>query len=201
MNEQGIQAPRVTAIVLAAGASSRMGQPKPLLDWGGKPLVRHIVEQVRAAGLEPIVVLGCQAEQVRLALEGSGARVVVNANWEQGMGSSLRAGLDAVPDEAEAVVFVHVDQPRLTPELLAALVARFHASRAPIVLPAHGERRGPPVLFARALFGELAQVRGDEGGRGVIRKYASQVAIVPVQEPDVLDDIDTWQEYEESVRD
>jgi molybdenum cofactor cytidylyltransferase len=185
--------------VLAAGASSRMGQPKQLLDWGGKPMVRHVVEQVRKAGLEAFAVLGCQAEQVCLALEGSGARLVINADWEQGLGSSLRAGLAAVPDEVGGIVFVHADQPRLTPDLLAALVARFRASRAPIVLPAYGERRGPPVLFARALFGELAQARGDEGGRGIIQRYAAQVAIVPVQEPDVLNDIDTWQEYEEGL--
>jgi molybdenum cofactor cytidylyltransferase len=200
MSERITQASPVAAVVLAAGGASRMGQPKQLLDWGGKPMVRHVVEQVRAAGLEPIVVLGCQAERVSPALEDSGAHLVVNADWEQGLGSSLRAGLAAVPDKAEAVAFVHADQPKITSDLLAALVACFRASRAPIVLLGQGERRGPPVLFARALFDELAQVQGDEGGRALIQKYAAQVRCVQVQEADVLNDIDTWQEYEESLR-
>ncbi len=185
---------RVTAVVLAAGASTRMGQLKQLLDWRGQPMVRHVVNLVRAAQLPAIVVLGCQADRVRAALAGSDARIVINEDWERGLSASLCAGLAAAPADAEAVLFVQADQPNITPQLLQSLVARFE-SGAPIVAPAHHGRRGTPVLFARELFDELLHISGDEGGRSLIQKYASRVATIQVDDPNILADIDTLEDY------
>lgn len=190
----------IAVVVLAAGASTRMGQPKQLLDWGGKPLVRHVVDQVLGGqdGILPhrvIVVLGSHADQVRAALEGSDVRLVVNAEWERGLSASLCAGLAAVPADVAAVVFVHADQPNVTPQLLAALATRFHETGAPIVVPVYHGQRSTPTLFARELFDELAHVSGDEGGRSLIFKHADRVAVVEADDPHTLADIDTIQDY------
>ncbi len=186
---------RVAAIVLAAGGSTRMGQPKQLLDWRGKPLIRHVVEQVQSVQLDTIAVLGHSAAQVRAALEGSDVHLVVNPDWERGLSTSLRAGLAAAPDQVEAALFVHADQPNITPELLNKLIARWRESGASIVVPTHRGQRGTPVLFARELFDELAAISGDEGGRSLIQKYPARVSTVEIDDPTTLADIDTLEDY------
>jgi 4-nitrophenyl phosphatase len=186
----------IAVIVLAAGGSTRFGQPKQLLDWHGAPLVSYIADVALSAGLVPvIVVLGCRAKAVQAALGTRPVQTTMNWRWEQGLSTSVQTGLSALPPETEAVIFVQCDQPLITPDLLRALVTRFEESGAPIVHPTHAGRRGTPVLFARRLFSELAAVSGDEGGRALIHRYAKNVASVPVANPDVLADIDTPADY------
>ena len=188
---------RITAVVLAAGASTRFGQPKQLLDWSGKPFLAHIADVALEAELAPvIVVLGCQAEAARAALGTRPVQAVMNWRWEQGLSTSMQVGLAALTPTAEAVIFMQCDQPLVTPDLLRALVARFEETGAPIVYPTHAGQRGTPALFARRLFPELAAVSGDEGGRAVIARHADEVATVEVVDPDVLADIDTPTDYE-----
>ncbi|MFZ5919102.1 MAG: selenium cofactor biosynthesis protein YqeC [Chloroflexota bacterium] len=184
----------VAAVVLAAGASTRMGRPKQLLPWGpqNQPMLRHVVQTTLAAGLEEvIVVLGHAAEQITPALDGLPVRIVVNPAWADGLSSSVRAGLDAISPEAQAALFLLADQPRLTPRVVAALVARFRRTRAAIVVPAAAERRGAPALFARALFGELRAVHGDRGGRALIARHAGEVVAIPIADATLLADMDT----------
>ncbi|MCK4451865.1 MAG: HAD-IIA family hydrolase [Anaerolineae bacterium] len=188
---------RITVVILAAGASTRFGQPKQLLDWGGKPFLAHIADIALEAGFAPvIVVLGCQAEAARAALSTRPVQAVMNWRWEQGLSTSVQVGLAALTPTAEAVIFMQCDQPLVTPDLLRALVARFDETDAPIVHPTHAGQRGTPTLFARRLFPELAAVSGDEGGRAVIARHADEVATVEVTDPDVLADIDTPADYE-----
>jgi 4-nitrophenyl phosphatase len=195
---------RIGAVILAAGASTRFGQPKQLLDWDGVPLLVHVVDVVVAAGLGPtIVALGCLAESVRAALDAAAYRrgwvsvqTVMNWRWEEGMSTSVQVGLSALPPETEGAVFLQCDQPLITPDLLRSLVTRFEETDASIVHPTHAGQRGTPVLFSRRLFAELAAVTGDEGGRSLITRHAQDVATVQVTDPTVLADIDTPDEYE-----
>ena len=195
---------KTAAILLAAGASTRFGQPKQLLDWDGVPLLAHTADTALAAGLAPvIVVLGCQAEAACAALDTAvnghcwgPVQTVMNWRWEQGLSTSVQAGLAALPPETEAAIFLQCDQPLVTPDLLRALVARFEETNALIVHPTHAGQRGTPTLFARRLFPKLAAVTGDEGGRSLIAHYTNEVATVEVTNPDTLADVDTPTDYE-----
>jgi 4-nitrophenyl phosphatase len=188
---------QVAAVILAAGASTRFGQPKQLLDWKGVPLLAHVADVALAAGLAPVIaVLGCQAQAARAALGTQPVGAAMNWRWEEGLSTSVQAGLAALPPETDAAVFLQCDQPLITPGLLRALVACFEETDAPIVRPVHAGQPGTPVLFARRLFPELAAVSGDEGGRSLISRYSKDVATVETADPDVLVDVDTLADYE-----
>jgi len=187
----------VAAVVLAAGGSRRMGQTKQLLPIDGQPMVRRVVQAVCQAGLaQVVVVVGAEGERVARALADLELEIVHNQAWEQGMSTSVRAGLGALRPEIEAALLVLADQPGLTPGVLNAVVEGYRVSRAPIVAPFYRGRRGNPVLFARALFAELGQVEGDRGGRALLVRYEQDVAHVDLDDAAILLDVDTRQDYE-----
>ena len=186
----------IGAIVLAAGGSERMGQPKQLLPLAGRPVVHHVTSALVALGLaQVIVVTGAHAEAVGAALADLPLKIVVNESWPEGMSSSIRTGLRALHPDTQAVLLVLADQPALTTDLLQSLLARYRASGAPIVAPVYRGQRGNPVLFDRALFPELLAVRGDRGGRALIEKYHEQVELVVVDDPAVIADVDSPEDY------
>ncbi|MHB8928365.1 MAG: selenium cofactor biosynthesis protein YqeC [Bacillota bacterium] len=210
-------APSVAAIVLAAGASTRMGAPKQLLQWEDEPLIVRAVRQTLEARVAPVVVvLGHKADEIKPLLEPLQRRarerlwVTVNQDYlEGGQSSSVRAGLAALAaadrGRARAVVFVNCDQPLLRAEHIDTLVARFEAAEAgegrsapegAIVIPVHDGRRGHPVLFGRGFFGELAGVTGNEGGRSVIRRHPQAVIEVPSDRA-ALADVDSPEDFRE----
>jgi molybdenum cofactor cytidylyltransferase len=192
---------QIAAIVLAAGGSVRMGQPKQLLPIGGQPMVRRVVEAVCGAGLDQVVVVtGAYAAEVRQALAGLNLEMIFNESWSGGLSTSLRHGIKALRPEIGAVLIVLADQPALTPGLLEMLVARYRATGAPIVAPVHRGRRGNPVLFARTVFSELLAVEGDQGGRAFLARHADRLEQVEVDDPAVLFDVDTLHDYEEAKK-
>jgi molybdenum cofactor cytidylyltransferase len=189
--------PQVAAIVLAAGGSTRMGQPKQLLPIGGQPMVRRVTAAACATELaQVVVVVGAQADAVRQALAGLPVDVVFNGSWAEGMSTSVQAGLSALASGIQAVLIILADQPGLTPDLLNTLITHYHATRAAIVAPLYQGQRGNPVLFDRSLFGELLTARGDQGGRMLILRHERDVERVEVDDPSVLLDVDTRQDYE-----
>ena len=190
---------RVGAIVLAAGGSRRFGAPKQLLPWEGKTLLRHVVDRVLDSSVGQVaVVLGHEREAVGALLKDKGVQTVVNQDWEQGQASSVRAGLQALPESYDACLFVLADQPHVTSDLIDSIVARYRRTLAPIVLPVYRGRRGNPVLFALALFPELLEMQGDQGGRQVIERHEQEIEAVEVDDPSLFLDIDTVEEYEDS---
>jgi molybdenum cofactor cytidylyltransferase len=188
---------RTVAVVLAAGGSTRFSQPKQLLDWGGEPLVRHVVKTVLAAAVnQVVVVVGHRAEEVRAALAGLPVIVVVNPNWDYGLSTSVRSGLEAAAPGWGAALFVQADQPLLTAAVINALIQRHRETLAPIVYPSFHGQRGTPTLFDRALAGELLAVEGDRGGSALLPKYRDRAQAVPVDNGGILEDIDTEDDYQ-----
>lgn len=170
------------AVILAAGASTRLGQPKQRIQLGGESLLRRTARLAVEAGCAPVlVVLGFQAEQMRPELEGLAVRAVVNDSWVEGMGSSLRRGVEALgqtqPHPGAALVLV-CDQPRLTLDHLRQLRLIHSEGNAPITASSYGGRAGVPAVFAEALFPQLAAAAGDRGARDLIRQSAGPIRVV-----------------------
>lgn len=187
---------RVAAIVLAAGAASRFGALKQLLPWGCGTLLSQVVDTALSSQAEPVVVvLGHQAEACRAALGKRPVSVVLNPEWEQGQSSSVRTGLATLPLNVQAALFLLADQPRVAVATLDALIERYRATLAPVVWPEYAGRRGNPVLFDRSLFPELMRLSQDVGGRALLADYAASAERVPVDDPGILLDIDTPDDY------
>jgi len=190
---------RVAAVVLAAGGSSRFGSPKQLLQWGDKTLLQHVVDRVLGSSVDQVVVvLGHEAELIASLIGDRALQVVVNEDWARGQSGSLQAGLQALPQMCDACLFVLADQPNITPQLIDSMLDRYRRTLAAIVAPVHRRRRGNPVLFARSLFPELLDMRGDQGGRQVLRRHEQEVEPVEVHDPSLFLDIDTVENYEEA---
>ncbi|HEX5689734.1 MAG TPA: molybdenum cofactor cytidylyltransferase [Roseiflexaceae bacterium] len=198
MNHQ----PTIAAIILAAGAASRMGQPKQLLDWHGKPLVRRAAETAGAANCDPVlVVVGAARDAVVAALDGLPLLIVENPDYAAGQSTSLRAGVAALGPETEAVLVLLGDQPFVTPAIVEQIVDTWRNTGASIVAPVYGGQRGNPVLFARAVFPELLAIEGDQGARAILAADRSRVALVHFDDPRPLADIDTPEDYRRLTHD
>jgi len=186
----------VAGIILAAGASQRMGQPKPLLLWRGKSFICHVARTALDAGLAPVViVIGAHADEVRSALADLPVEIVYNPNWAEGQSTSVQAGLQALPPETTAAIFLLADQPRIPVELVRALMARHAQTQPPIVAPMIEGKRGNPVLFDYGVFPDLMSLQGDAGGRLIFSRYPA--AYVPWHDPNLLLDVDTFEDYEQ----
>ena len=188
----------IAGILLAAGMSTRMGEPKALLDWGGEPLVRYQVRQLREAGAdEVVVVLGHRGDDVHREMRGLDCRTVLNATYQLGRAGSLRAGAKAVSREAETIVVLNVDQPRAAALIRAVIEAR--TPEAAAARPAHGGRHGHPVALAGRLRGELLEASEEDGGlRGVLAAHADAIVDAPAGEECLLD-LNTRAEYEAAL--
>jgi molybdenum cofactor cytidylyltransferase len=187
-------APRVGALVLAAGLSRRMnGVNKLLAELGGRPVVAHAVDAALASPAWPVVVVtGHEAERVRAVLAGRAVRFAHNATPELGLSASLRTGLAALGGEVEAAVVCLGDMPLVRAEHLAALVAAFEAGgRRAICAPSFEGRRGNPVLWPARFFPALAALSGDAGARALLDAHAGEVCYVPVADAGVTLDVDT----------
>ncbi len=191
----------VAAILLAAGLSTRMGTPKPLLPWDGRTLAEYQVAQLVAAGAaQVIVVTGHARAEVERVLAGTEARLVHNPRYAEGRAGSVRVGAAAVQEPVAAVLTLNVDQPRPA-ELIRALIAAHLAGGAAITVPVWAGRRGHPAVFAGTLLPELRAVTEEgEGLRAVRRAHTAQTREVDLGDPRVLVDINTPESYREARR-
>jgi molybdenum cofactor cytidylyltransferase len=188
----------IAGIILSAGASSRMGTPKAMLPLNGETFLDRLIRLFSEAGIPPIVVLGHQAVEIQSGIQrGSEGRFVVNPDPRRGMLSSLQCGLEAVPQEAEAVMFMPVDHPNLERSTLEKLIGHFNAELAPVTVPTFQGEHGHPVLIARPLIAELLALPVTAQASDVIHRYRGQTAYIPVDDPAVTSDIDDRAAYAE----
>lgn len=200
----------IRGIVLAAGASSRMGTAKAALPFGqtGETALAHVARALLRGGVPDIVVVaGAHIDAVRAAMPtfadrgrpGSPRiRMIEHPDWQRGQLSSLLAGLDAIDDALlEAAVVTLVDVPLLQPSTVGAVIAEWRRCRAPIVRPAHGGRHGHPVIFDRSVFEDLREADVNVGAKAVFEKHRPRIVNVEVNDPGAFEDMDTREQYEE----
>jgi molybdenum cofactor cytidylyltransferase len=192
---------RIAGIVLAAGKSSRMGTVKQLLPFRDKNLLSQVISNALAASISPlIVVIGHQATQIQVAIDFTGAEVVVAPDYENGQSASLKAGLSQVPMECGGAIFLLGDQPLVSGRIIDAIVSAYRRTEQDILIPTFKGQRGTPVLIARPLFGELFFLEGDTGARALFEKFADRILEVEIDDRAIRIDIDTWAEYQNACR-
>ena len=206
LKEEMIHAVRepIAGIILAAGESTRFGQPKQLLDWRGEPFVRAVVKTALESGLSPVIVVtGASAEHVETAVQDLPVQIARNTEWQSGQASSIKVGLSTLtpapsPYKGEGspggAIFLLTDQPQITPPILHALMDEHAATLDPIIAPLILDRRGNPVLFDRITFPDLMKLEGDVGGRGIFSRH--KVNYLPWHDDALLLDVDTPEHYQ-----
>jgi molybdenum cofactor cytidylyltransferase len=197
-----VPAGRTGAIILAAGAATRMGQLKQLLAYRGRTLLRHSIEQAIAAGFRPIVVVvGSNAQMLRRSIAGKAAvKIVHNEQWDTGMGSSIRAGMRALlgSDEVpEAAAILVADQPLVQAKHLAAMRRLLSSADSSIVAAQYSDTIGVPALFKQELFGALLSLPLEAGARKLLR--TSDADVTPFPLPEAAVDIDTPEDFERLI--
>jgi molybdenum cofactor cytidylyltransferase len=187
-----LRAPRIAALVLAAGLSSRMGANKLLQEWRGKPLLRWAVEAVLASQAEPVIVVtGHDAAKIEAAISGLGVKFVHNGRFREGLSTSLQAGLAAVPSTADGAIVVLGDMPQIHAGLIDRMIAAFSpVDGREVCVAVHQQRRGNPVLWARRFFAEIAALSGDAGAKALLDAHEELVCEIDA-DAGVLRDIDT----------
>lgn len=188
----------IAALVLAAGGSSRLGRPKQLEPWAGRTLLGHVVNQIREQGLDQIfVVLGAASEEIIDTVDLEGCTVIENPEWEEGMASSLRVGLDAVIrfSRADAVAIFLGDQPEVDHEVVQGLIKARRGSKRQAIVPKYRYAWGNPVLVERPLWPRLMSLEGDEGAKRLLQAHPEWVLEVwfeqrPPRDVDTAADIE-----------
>ena len=187
--------PRVAAVLLAAGSSTRMGRNKLLLSLGGDTVVRRAVQAAIDSGVDRVVVvLGHEADLVRPQLEGLACEVILNPDHSRGVGTSLHAGIRAAAD-ADAVVVLLADMPFVTAGMIRGVVERQRATGARLVLSHYGDVQAPPTLYARALFEEVLAEPDERCGKRIAKRHADEAVVAP-QPESALRDLDVAEDYD-----
>ena len=189
--------PDLAAIILAAGASSRMGRPKQLLMYEGQTLLRRAIHAAEAAGCCPIkVVLGCGVEALQTEVAATTAQAIVNADWQKGIGTSIRHGVAALLDENPAtdrVVLMLADQPHVTADTIRALDHAQRQTQSPICAAAFEATIGPPVIVTGPFIRALLELPDDRGAKAIWTDHPEALTKVP--RPEAAIDVDTPESY------
>lgn len=190
----------IAALVLAAGLSRRMGRPKMLLPWGERTVLGQVLFTLQEAGVSHrLVVSGAEREAIEAIARGAGAECLYNPQYAEGeMLSSIQIGLRELErrEEIEAALICLGDQPQIEVQVVRRLLEVWSESRAPLIVPSYGGRRGHPWLVARALWPELLRLSPPATARDFLQAQAAQITYVLVETASILQDLDTPQEYE-----
>jgi molybdenum cofactor cytidylyltransferase len=186
-----------SVVILAAGNSSRLGEPKQLLQYNGKTLIRNVVEAATSAVSYPVVVVtGANSESISLEINTSSALAIHNRNWQEGMSSSIHRGiteLQKINPHLQGVIISVSDQPFINSELFLALIETSEATGKGIVASFYDDTFGTPVLFEKKYFDSLLGLKGAEGAKKLIKQFAGDVASIPFPMGGI--DIDTLEDY------
>ncbi|HEX8835805.1 MAG TPA: nucleotidyltransferase family protein [Candidatus Acidoferrum sp.] len=173
----------LAAVILSGGASSRMGSPKALLPYQGRPFLEHLLKiTIHPEIGARRVVLGADAESIAKAVPLKANEMIINSQWEKGQLSSIQAAVRKLPAGTEGMLLLLIDHPLISSLLVGELIAQFHKSRRPIVLPVYEGRRGHPVIFSASLYPELLRAPAETGARAVVWTHADEVEEVPTNE-------------------
>lgn len=194
--EKSESSPKIAGILLAAGGATRMGRPKLLLPWKGEALIHRAARVALQAGLAPVIIVsGAGAEGIQNVLLDLPVQWAHNLHWQEGQSTSVRAGVEALPADCQAVVFLLGDQPFVGTDLILSLVATYLRDRPMILAPHVNGKRVNPVIFDRSIFPHLLALKGDAGARSIFGVFPP--AAMPWPDEKVLLDVDTPEDYEQ----
>lgn len=191
----------ISAILLGAGESKRMGKEKLSLPWGKKTIFEHCLRTIlRSEASEVIIVLNDRMKETAHRLDKKGVKVVLNPAYRKGMGTSIRCGLKVLDPKSDGILIALGDQPFVKTQTINALIGAFKKGKGGIIVPSFRGRRGHPVIFHRKYEEELLRLRGDAGGKTIVMKHPEDVRIIPVKSEGVIRDIDTLEDYKKGLR-
>jgi molybdenum cofactor cytidylyltransferase len=187
----------LSAILLAAGESKRMGKTKQLMPMGQSTLLERAIDSLLDSSVdEIIVVLGHKAEEIARTIAGRPVKIVINSDYSQGMSTSIIAGLILVDPRSQAVMLAMGDQPLVESSTINQLIEAFNKNRKGIAVPTYRGRRGHPIIFDIKYKTELLMLKGDVGGREIIHNHPDDVLMVAIDSESVISDIDTQEDYQ-----
>lgn len=188
--------PLISAIILAAGESKRMGMPKQLMRLGRDTILGQTIDNFLSSKVsEIIVVVGCRAQETIKAIANRTVKVAINSSYQQGMGNSISVGLNFISDKVQGIMIALADQPFIGNQTIDQLIEAFSSNNKGIVIPVHKGRRGHPVIFDTKYKQELLALKGDVGGREIIARHPEDVLEIIFDSDDIVNDIDTEDKY------
>jgi molybdenum cofactor cytidylyltransferase len=181
----------ISAIVLAAGSSKRMGFCKQLLKINGITMIEHVVSNIGDSMVDNIiVVLGFNADEISKKLSNKKLKIVINKDYEKGMSTSLKVGLKAVNKDTKAIIFLNSDQPFIKSHIINRIIEEYERTSSLIIVPTHKGKKGHPVLLDISFRSDIMKIQGDVGARNIIRKYNTHVSNIEIDSNSILIDFD-----------
>jgi molybdenum cofactor cytidylyltransferase len=191
----------ISAILLGAGESKRMGKNKLLLPWGKKTIFEHCLETLlRSEVKEVIVVINDRLKELIPPINTQKIKVIINPHYKRGMSTSIRQGVQTIAPGSEGILIALGDQPFIKTRTINAMIKAFARGKDGIIVPSFKGKRGHPVIFHRRFRRELLNLKGDAGGKSIVERHPGEILDIPLKSEGVVKDIDLWEDYEENLK-